>query len=78
APGLPRAQVVALEHLGGYRVDAVTPAERSPCKFLVQIETRLEPSLPGSDWRLLACERRNTNDDTLTVVYGRVPADASH
>ncbi len=27
APGMVRAEVVALEYLGGYRVDAVTPAE---------------------------------------------------
>ena len=29
APGMSRAQVVALEYLGGYRVDAVTPPARS-------------------------------------------------
>ena len=29
APGMSRAQVVALEYLGGYRVDAMTPARPS-------------------------------------------------
>jgi hypothetical protein len=71
APGLPRAQVVALEHLGGYRVDAVTPASSARCEFLLQTETRAVPSAPGAGWRLLTRERRNTSDDEVIAIYRR-------
>ena len=69
APGVPRAQVVALEHLGRYRVDAVTPADAARCEYLVQMQAT---AAPGPEWRLLARERRNTRDDETTVVYRRV------
>lgn len=72
APGVPRAQVVALEHLGGYRVDAVTPTASTSCRFLVQVESRAAPSAPGRDWKLLARERRNRNEDEITAVFVRV------
>lgn len=78
AQGVPRAQVVALEHLGGYRVDAMTPATMSRCEFLLQMESRLAPSLPASDWQLLARERRNTNEEEVTAVYRRAAAAANH
>ena len=71
APGVPRAQVVALEHLGGYRVDAVTPVASARCKFLLQMETRGVPSAPGIGWHLLARERRNTSDEEITAIYRR-------
>ena len=74
APGVPRAQVVALEHLGGFRVDAVTPPEASRCKFLLQMETRLAPAKPRPGWRLLARERRNTREDEVTAIYRRTSA----
>ena len=73
APGMPRAQIVALEHLGGYRVDAVTAATSTRCEFLVQVETRATPSAPGKGWKLLARERRNRNEDEITAVFRRVP-----
>jgi hypothetical protein len=73
APGLPRAQVVALEYLGGFRVDAITPATASRCPFLMLIETRQPaPAAPG--WELMARERRNTNEEEVTAVYRRAPA----
>jgi len=70
APGLPRAQVVALEYLGGYRVDATTPAAASSCAYLMLIETR-QPAAPAPGWQLVARERRNTNDEEVTAVYRR-------
>lgn len=76
APGVSRAQVVALEHLGGYRVDAVTPASTTRCVFLLQMETRSTPSAPGANWTLLARERRNTSEDEITAVYRRVARPA--
>ena len=69
APGVPRAQVVAMEHLGGYRVDALTPAGTTACDYLVQMQSAASP---GPGWRLLARERRNTRDDETTTVYRRV------
>ena len=74
APGVPRAQLVALEHLGRYRVDGVTPIAATPCEFALQAESRNAPSAPGPGWKLLARERRNTSDDEITAVYRRAPA----
>jgi 4-amino-4-deoxy-L-arabinose transferase-like glycosyltransferase len=71
APGVPVAQVVALEYLGGYRVDGVTAAEASDCPYLLLMETRQRTVDAGARWRLLARERRNTNDDEITAVYRR-------
>jgi 4-amino-4-deoxy-L-arabinose transferase-like glycosyltransferase len=71
APGVPRAQIVALEHLGGYRVDALTPPNATRCEFLVQTESRRAPSAPGPGWKLLTRERRNTSDVEIAAVYRR-------
>jgi len=71
APGMPRAQLVALEYLGGYRVDALTPAATTRCEFLLQLETRAAPATPGPAWRLLARERRNTSEDEVTAIFRR-------
>ena len=35
APGMSRAQIVALEYQGGWRVDAVTPPGKSKCEILI-------------------------------------------
>ena len=74
APGMSRPQVVALEYLGGFRVDALTPESVTRCDYLVQAESRLAPSLVGANWQLLARERRNTSDDELITVYRRAGA----
>ena len=71
APGVPRAAVVALEYLGKYRVDAVTPAASTACAMLVRIESRSTPATPGVGWKLVTRERRNTNDDEITALYRR-------
>lgn len=71
APAVPRAQVVALEYLGGYRVDASTPIATARCDFLLQSETLKKPISPLIGWSLLARERRNTNDEEITAIYGR-------
>ena len=76
APGVSRAQVIALEHLGGYRVDAVTAASVTRCEFLLQMETRNAPSAPGPAWKLLARERRNTSEAEITAIYRRAAAAA--
>lgn len=71
APGVTRAQAAALEYLGDYRVDAVTPASTTTCPFLLVMETRQETRPPGAGWKLLARERRNTSDEEITAVYRR-------
>ena len=74
APEVSRAQVVALEYLGGFRVDAVTPAATARCEFLLQMQTRQTTRSPGAGWNLLARERRNTSEDEITAIYRRVAA----
>ena len=71
APGMSRPQVVALEYLGGFRVDALTPESVTRCDYLLQSESRQAPVVAGANWQLLARERRNTSDDELIAVYRR-------
>ena len=60
---------MALQFLGGFRVDAVTPAATVRCEFLLQMQPRQGAAPPGAGWKLLARERRNTSDDEITAVY---------
>ena len=71
APSMSRAQLVALEYLGGYQVDATSSIATTRCNFLLQLETLKKPTFPGIGWRLLGRERRNTNDDEITAIYRR-------
>lgn len=72
APGVSRAQIAALEQLGGFRVDAATTLADTGCRHLLQAEMRgAKPaSLPG--WKLLARERRNTSEDEIVAIYRRI------
>jgi hypothetical protein len=72
APGLARAPAAALESMGGYRVDALTPVERAVCDYLVKSESRAAPAAPRG-WRVLARERRHSSDDEALVIYRRAP-----
>jgi len=68
--GLPRGQLVALEHYVGYRVDAVTPQQETRCEFLLQLELRGRPRpIPG--WSLVAQERRPSDKAEVTAIYRR-------
>ena len=73
APGVPRPQVVALEFMGSFKVDAVTPASTTRCQYLLQTGTRRAPptSAPGYGWQLVSRERRNASDDEITAIYRR-------
>lgn len=71
APGVPPAQVVALEYFGRYRVDAATSAINTRCDFLLQSENRRSPVAPGSAWELLTRERRNSSDEEISAIYRR-------
>ena len=69
APGMTRAQVVALEHFGRYRVDAVTPLRAARCDVLLLANAT---ATPGEPWQLLGRERRIRKDDDVTDIYRRV------
>ncbi|HUP08263.1 MAG TPA: hypothetical protein VMU47_13990 [Caldimonas sp.] len=71
APGMTRAQAVALEYFGGYRVDAVTASDASACGWLLLAETPEQPRAAGAGWTLVARERRAPNDDEVTAIYRR-------
>lgn len=71
APGLPRSQLAALEVMGGWRVDAVTPHTDTPCEFLMTIgRPRGDPPVVEG-WTHVARERRPTDRDEATLVYRR-------
>ncbi len=69
APNMPRAEVVALEYLGGYRVDAVTPVAGTRCGYLFLMAT--EPA-PDPAWQPIGREYRNRSNDDVTLLYRRV------
>ncbi len=71
APGMARPQVVALEYLGGYRVDATATAADTRCEFLLLTRSQKAPAAP---WQFLGRERRNRSDDDVTDIYRRVGA----
>jgi 4-amino-4-deoxy-L-arabinose transferase-like glycosyltransferase len=68
APGMARAQVVALEYLGGWRVDAVNAPDRASCEILMLPRTRKPPD---ASWLFIARERRIRSDDDLVDIYQR-------
>jgi hypothetical protein len=69
APGMPRAQLAALEYFGGFRVDGRVSADRAECPVLLQLG--VPPALPG--WQLVARERRPTDRNEWTSLYRRQP-----
>ena len=71
APGIPVAQLVALEYIAGYKVDAVTPANETRCDFLLRLEARRSAGAPASTWKLLARERRNASEEEVSAIYRR-------
>ena len=70
APGMARAEVVALEYFGGYRVDATDAAGNSGCEFLLL--TRAQK--PAAPWQFVGRERRNRSEDDVTDIYRRAAA----
>jgi hypothetical protein len=60
--------------MGGYRVDAITPAELAPCEFLIaSLDARQStPSYAG--WTPVARIQRPTDRQDFTVVYRRTAA----
>ena len=73
APGMAPAQVAALEHHGGWRVDARAAAASGACEWLLHVEpVRTSRAVPPG-WRFVARERRPTDRDEVTVVLRRTP-----
>jgi hypothetical protein len=76
APDMPLAQVAALEQMGGFKVDAVTPTYAARCNFLLLMNNRATAATPtsaGPEWKLIARERRNKGEDEITLIYQRQP-----
>ena len=71
SPGLAAPMVAALEHFGGWRVDARVNAANGDCEILLLTARGREvpPAPPG--WALRATEQRPTERDALTAVYAR-------
>jgi hypothetical protein len=71
APGVPRAELAALEYFGRFRVDATASPDTTTCDYLLQMETRRKPGEAGPRWQRLATERRPTDREELTAIYRR-------
>jgi hypothetical protein len=72
APSMPLASVAALEHYGGWRIDARSDAAtRSGCPVLLLTESIGQTLPTPAGWWLLARERRPTDRDNLTAIYRR-------
>jgi len=67
-PGMARAQVVALEYQGGWKVDAVSPPGRSGCDILMLPRDRHPPD---ASWLFVARERRVRSEDDVVDIYQR-------
>ena len=68
APGMIRAEVVALEYFGGWQVDATDGAASSRCEFLLLAHVQ---KAPGAPWTFVAREWRNRAGDDMTDIYRR-------
>ena len=67
-PGMPRAQIAALEYFGGYRVDAVASAADTRCDHLLLVNIDQKP---GAGWNYLGRESRLRSGDDVTDLYRR-------
>lgn len=74
APQSPRALLAALEAMAGYRVDAITPAELSPCEVMLISQAPRDTTVVLPGWRAVARIARPTDRQDITVVYRREPA----
>ena len=74
APRQARWLIAALEFHGDFVVDAVNDAQRTPCRYLLRVETldREHPAPLG--WARVASERRPTERNSVNAIYRREPA----
>ena len=68
---LARGQGVALEYLGGYRLDTAHSSASTPCAFWLQQEARRSALPAPRGWMLVARERRPTDNEEVTAIYRR-------
>ena len=68
---LARGQGVALEYLGGYRLDTAHSAASTSCTFWLQQEARRSTLPAPRGWTLVARERRPTDNEEVTAIYRR-------
>ncbi len=69
APDLPLPPLAALEAMGHWRIDAVTPYAQSHCPWLV---TGGGVAVPADTWQLVTRERRLRREDDAIELYRRV------
>jgi 4-amino-4-deoxy-L-arabinose transferase-like glycosyltransferase len=69
---LPRAQLAALEHFGGFRPDAKAPLSTPGCDHLLVMETRQKPRRNWPGWEYVATARRPTDREEATAIFRRV------
>lgn len=74
APQVPRALLAALESMGGYRVDAITPPELAPCEFLIASLDARQATPEYAGWKPIARIQRPTDRQDFTIVYRRASA----
>ncbi len=75
APGMNRAQLVALEYFGDYRVHGTASADTTRCEFLVLSETVKRRAVVSADWLLVAREQRPSDKEEVFAVYRRNSGD---
>ncbi|HSN32445.1 MAG TPA: hypothetical protein VLU41_07155, partial [Ideonella sp.] len=71
APGLTRAQLAALEYLGGYRVDGRQNSAAARCDYLLRNEAVRRPPPAPTGWTLVARERRPTDREETLAIFRR-------
>ena len=74
---LARGQGVALEYLGGYRLDTAHSPASTTCPFWLRQEARHSTLPAPSGWTLVARERRPTDSAEVTAIYRRAGPTAS-
>ncbi len=74
APGMPQAEVVALEYFGSWRVDATHRPPDPGCDFLMLTHSLEAPKAP---WQFVVRESRNRAEDDVTDIYRRATTGAA-
>ncbi len=69
--GVSRGQIVAMEYMGGWRVQAVGSVEQTNCPYLLELERAGSAKAVPPGWRLVARERRPGDRDEETAILTR-------
>ena len=68
-----RGQGVALEYMGGYKVETTQTLSTTRCSHWLRQELRLTPLPPPPTWVLVARVNRPTDKDEVTAIYRKLP-----